>query len=325
MKRLLDLLSKYQIALILTMLALGFIIPDTFSIFNPYNTVFLQIIMFVAGLEMDYKELFAELADWKTLLLTNAAKLVIIPVLVSIPLAVFAPEWSLPFIVAATMPTGLTAHALVAILGGRTSLALVSAATTSLLAPFTIPLVLKFLIGHEVFINTSGMMIQIASAVVLPLLLAGIIQRLVGRRNVLKADVPLRTASLASFALVVASITSAAAIASRNGGERISDIGIDGLIIIVLMLVFWIGTAWFASALLSWRKPIDRATITFCLIYMNYTLGIWVGDMFFREAEIGTKLVAIVILIIALVPAFRLLFPQPKKPVGPVCLPGPHV
>ena len=264
MKGLLDLLSKYQIALILAMLALGFIIPDVFSIFNPYNTVFLQIIMFVAGLEMNYTELFAELADWKTLLLTNAAKLVIIPVLVSIPLAVFAPEWSLPFIVAASMPTGLTAHALVAILGGRTSLALVSAATTSLLAPFTIPFVLKFLIGHEVFINTSGMMIQIASAVVLPLLLAGIIQRLVGRTNILKADVPLRTASSPR--------SRSSSLGSRPPRRRIaqwrrthSDIGLRR-IIILSHASSSDRTAWLASAS-SWRKLVDRATITFCLIY----------------------------------------------------------
>jgi predicted Na+-dependent transporter len=326
MKKILDLLSRYQIALILVMLALGFAVPDAFRPFAPHSTLFLQIIMFAAGLELDYGELFKELSDWKTIAVVNAAKLVLIPILVSVPLAIFAPDWALPFIIAASMPTGLTAHALVTLLGGRTPLALVAATTTSILAPFTIPVMLKLLLGNEVAIEAGTMTLQIAEAILMPLVLAWILQRLFSRRTILKADVPIRAASLASFALVVASITSASAISARNGGSSLASIGWSGLVVVVLMLVFWIGTAWLASALLSWRKPVDRATITFCLIYMNYTLGLWVADQFFREADIGPQLVAIVILIIALVPAFRPLFPKPKRTVvGPVCLLRPHV
>ncbi len=325
MKKLLDVLTRYQIALILAMLALGFVFPYAFKIFNPYNTLFLQIIMLATGLRLDYNELFREMKDWKTIVFTNAMKLALIPLVVYIPLAMFAPQWSLPFIIAGAMPTGLTAPPLVAILGGQTSLALVAAASTSALAPFTIPIVLKFLIGHDVQMDTIGMMWQIAQAVLLPLILAGIIQRLVGRARITKVEDPIRAAGLAAFALVVASITSASAITAARGGQGISSVGLDGLLLATLMLIFWVGVAWLASAFLSWRSPKDRATITFCLIYMNYTLAIWVADTFFRQAEIAPKLVAIVILVIAIVPAFRLIFPKPKKKVvGPVCMVDVH-
>jgi bile acid:Na+ symporter, BASS family len=325
MKKLLDFLTRYQIALILTMLALGFIFPNAFKAFNPYNTPLLQIIMFTTGLRLDFNEVFREMKDWRTMLLTNAMKLAIIPFLISIPLALFAPQWLLPFVIIGTMPTGLTAPPLVAILNGQTSLALVAAATTSALAPFTIPLILKALVGHDVHMDTVGMMWQIAQAVLLPLILAGIIQRLIGRARIEIAASPIRAVGLAAFALVVASITSASAIAAARGGQSVSSIGMDGLVIATLMLFFWIGVSWLASAFLSWRSPKDRATITFCLIYMNYTLAIWVGDTFFRAADIAPKLVAIIILVIALVPAFRLLFPKPKKKVvGPVCMVDVH-
>jgi predicted Na+-dependent transporter len=252
-------------------------------------------------------------------------KLVIIPFLIMIPLAIFAPQWSLPFLIAATMPTGLTAPPLVAILGGSTSLALVISATTAALAPFTIPLVLKVLIGHDVHVNTIGMMIQIADAVLFPLLLAGITQYFVGKNRIEKAAIPIRSISLIAFMLVVASITSAAAVSASHGGQPITSIGLDGLLIATLMVFFWIGVSLLAAVFISWRDAKSRATFTFCLIYMNYTLAIWVGDMFFRELEIAPKLIAIVILVIGLVPAFRLLFPKQKKTVGPVCMVDIHV
>ena len=325
MKYLLDLATRHQIGLIILMLALGFILPHTFSVFNPYNTLFLQIIMFATGLRLDYRELFKEMRDWRTILLGTSMKLVIIPFLIMIPLSMFAPQWSLPFIIAGTMPTGLTAPALVAILGGSTSLALVISATTAALAPFTIPIVLKALIGHDVHVNTVSMMIQIADAVLFPLLLAGITQYFVGKNRIEKVALPIRTISLVSFMLVVASITSASAIAASKGGQSITSIGIDGLLIATLMICFWIGVSLLAAVFLSWRDEKSRATLTFCLIYMNYTLAIWVGDMFFREAQIAPKLVAIVILVIGIVPGFKYLFPKQKKAVGPVCMVDVHV
>lgn len=324
MKKFIDLLTRYQITLIMVMLVLGLVFPRVFNVFSSHSTVLLQVIMFATGIRLDFSELFRELRDWKTMLLATSMKLVITPILISIPLALFAPEWSLPFLIAGAMPAGLTAPALVAVLGGRAPLALVVAVVTSALAPFTIPLILTALAGQSVHLNAPSMIWQTAQAVLMPLLLAGILQRLLGRERIARAETPIRAAGLFAFALILASITAGSAIAASYGGESLLSIGFDGLLIATLMLIFWTGIAWLASAVLSWRSPKDRATITFCLVYMNYTLALWVGNAFFREAEIAPKLIAIILILLALIPAFRFLFPKPKKAVGPVCLLDVH-
>lgn len=317
-KRTVDFVNKYQVVLIIIMLILGLVLPRYFQPLHPFNSFFLQVIMFSTGLHLDFKEFFREIKDWKTLLLGTFMMLVGIPILISIPLYIFAPDWSLPFIIAAAMPTGLTAPALISVVGGRTSLALLLAIATSALAPFTIPLVLYFLAGQSVHVSILDMMWQIGSVLILPLVLAGVIQYRIKKSFLKKTETAMTALSLISFALVVASIASSSFSGSSN--HMIEAIGYDGLLIATLMMIFWLGIAWLATSTLTWRTENDKITISFCLIYMSYTLGLWVADTFFHEMQIAPKLIAIVILVIALVPVFKLFFfltenefPKPKK------------
>lgn len=317
-KRIADLLGRYQLGIIIAMLGLGMFFPTFFKPLNPLNSTFLQIIMFGTGLRLDFGEVFRQLKDWRTLLLANGMMMVGIPVLVSIPLAVFAPEWSLPFIIAASMPTGLTAPIIVSFLGGRTSLALLMAVTTSIVAPITIPLVIKLLAGEEVSVNVLRMMWEITSVIVIPLALAGLIQSKVGLKKLKKHGAAITIANVSAFGLVVASIASASL--AGDGNSSAYNITIDGLIIALLMMIFWFGIAWLSTSILTWRSKQDRLTIAFCLIYMSYALAIWVADEFFRETQIAPRLVAIVILVFALFPVFKMLFPKQRKILGPVCM-----
>lgn len=307
-KEVADWLGKYQIAIIVMMLVMGLLFPGLFSTLRPLNTLFLQTIMFTTGLRLNFAECFSELKDWKTLLLSNGMMLIGLPFLVSIPLAIFAPEWSLPFIIAAAAPTGLTAPAVVALLGGRASLALLIALVTNIFAPLTIPIMLKMLLGRSVDISMVSMMLQISNVIIIPLGLALIIQRHVGFLKVRKYDAPFQILGTLAFGLVVSSVASSS---NRGGtGRFIDHIGNDGFIIALLMMVFWLGIAWLSTTLLRWRNKTDKLTISFCLIYMNYTLSIWIADTFFPKSNAGPKLVLIVILIMALLPIFKIAFPE---------------
>jgi predicted Na+-dependent transporter len=317
-KRIVEFLGRYQLGIIIAMLAMGMFFPAFFKPLNPLNSTFLQIIMFGTGLRLDFKEVVRQLKDWKTLLLANGMMMIGIPVLISIPLGYFAPDWSLPFIIAASMPTGLTAPIIISFLGGRTSLALLMTVSTAIVAPITIPLVLKLLGGHAVSVNVIPMMWEITSVIVLPLALAGFIQSKVGIKKLKKHGTAITLANVSAFGLIVASIASVSF--AEGGTGSAYSITIDGLIIAFLMMVFWFGIAWLTTSLLTWRDKKDRLTIAFCLIYMSYALAIWVADEFFRETQIAPRLVAIVILVFALFPVFKLLFPKHRKILGPVCL-----
>lgn len=314
--RILDFLARYQLVLILLALAGGMLFPNTFLPLNPWNAFFLQVIMFATGLRLDFKEFFREAEDWRALLLANATMLVFLPLLVAIPMAAFAPEWTLPFVLAAAMPTGLTAPAVVGILGGRTSLAVLISVSTSLLSPITVPLVLRVMAGHNVEMDVIGMMLNIASVVIVPLILALVVQRFYTRKRVETHANIIRIASLTAFVLVIASVAASSArpsdggVASQTGFQAI---GLDGLIVVVLMTIFWTGIAWLASAMLAWRNAIDRMTVAFCLIYMNTTLSVWIADKFFHETGIAPKLVAIFIATTVVLPVFKLFIPHDRR------------
>lgn len=313
LKQFADWLGKYQIAIIVMMLVMGLLFPRLFSALRPLNTLFLQTIMFTTGLRLHFGECITEFKDWKTLLLSNGMMLIGLPFLVSIPLAIFAPEWSLPFIIAAAAPTGLTAPAVVSLLGGRASLALLITLVTNVLAPLTIPIMLKMLLGRSVDVSMVSMMLQIANVVIMPLGLALLIQHHIGIDKVEKNDAPFRIIGTLAFGLVVSSVASSS---NRGGGTGrfIDQIGNDGFVIALLMMVFWLGVAWLTSSLLRWRNKTDKLTISFCLIYMNYTLSIWIADTFFPKSYAAPKLVMIVILIMALLPIFKIAFPEQIQP-----------
>ncbi|HWR00037.1 MAG TPA: bile acid:sodium symporter [Candidatus Methylomirabilis sp.] len=316
--RFLDLIARYQLALILAALAAGLVWPSIFLPLNPWNGFFLQVIMFSTGLRLDFVEFMKQAKDWRTLVLANSMMLVILPFLVALPLAFFAPEWTLPFVLAAAMPAGLTAPAVIAILGGKTSLAILIAVSTSVLSPFTIPLVLRVMAGQTVTIDVTSMMANIAWVVIVPLALSALVQWKIKRKRIERFVDPIRLANLAAFALVIASV--AASSAGPTGAPTVTTpgagflgIGTDGVIIVILMTVFWIGIAWLASAMLAWRDTVDRMTVSFCLIYMNTTLGVWIADKFFRETGIAPKLVAIFIATTLILPVFKLFVPKEKK------------
>jgi len=313
MKSFMDVLSRYQLGLVFIALFAGFVVPQWFLLFNPYNGFFLQVIMFATGLRLDFQEFYRELKDWRMMLLANSMMLVILPFLVTIPLKLFAPEWILPFVIAAAMPTGLTAPAVITILGGRTSIAILVAVSTSVLAPIFVPLMLNVLVGSTVAIDTVGMMLNIAYVVILPLALAAALQWKLGKKKVDRAEVPIRLANIMAFVLVIASVTAGSASAPGATADNFYGIGTDGLIITILMTVFWLGIAWLAASIMAWRNQVDRLTVAFCLIYMNTTLGIWVADTYFRETLIAPKLVAIFVATTLILPVFKFFMPKEKR------------
>ena len=316
MSPLLDFLSRYQLALVLMALVGGLMVPWLFLPLNPFNSLLLQLIMLATGLRLNLQEFVHEAGDWRLLVLANGTMLVGLPFLVAIPLATFAPEWTLPFVLAAAMPTGLTAPAVVTILGGRTSLAVLISVSTSLLSPIMIPLVLRVMAGKNIEIDTFGMMLNIAWVVIFPLALAVLMQWKLGKKKIERHASAIRFLSLLAFVLVIASVSASSVATSTAGGDLQNGflaIGTDGLIIVLLMTAFWAGIAWLASAMLTWRNTIDRMTVAFCLVYLNTTLSVWIADKFFHETNIAPKMVAIFIATTLVLPIFKFFIPHDRR------------
>jgi len=75
---------------------------------------------------------------------------------------------------------------------------------------------------------------------------------------------------------------------------------------------------WSAFYIVRWRPVADRVTIALCMLYLNNTLALFVGERFFRALGVVPKQVLLLLVVNALLPvlkfaALRVLKPVPKR------------
>lgn len=298
MQRLRHFLADNQIMLVLAALVAGIVYPSAFVPLAPYTTPMLMVIFFTSSIRLEMDELIGYAKDWKMLVVSNLIMLILLPLAMWIPLAWFAPDWALAFLIVGAMPTGLTIALVADLFGGKASLAMLVSTTTSLLAPLTVPLVLSWLVGQTVAIPTLDLFGSLFLTIVVPFVLAAAVKKEF-RSFVQKNDLLWRETSLILFALLVAAIT-----AGSVRGEPIT-LGWNELGIVIVMTAFMGGIAWFAFATTAWRSPAERITIALCMVYMNNTLALYVGDRFFREQHVVPKLLIILTAVNALLPPIK--------------------
>lgn len=273
-------------------LVLGVVLSDPARIYlAPYVAYFLGTILFFSTIKIDLRDVFGELKEAKTILIITFLMLVVFPLVVFLTTHLMAPQYAVPFLILAAMPAGMTAPFLAEISGGRQSLALVVTVITSLLAPFTIPLLLKLLAGEVVAVSYWDILISLATVIFIPFVLAQLVRWVGGIREIKKKYAKMfRTISLILLGLLVAGIISKQAEALLIGladGDSLVTLGA----LIVLFVIFHIAGYY----LVWWRDRRDRLTITVTLSYMNFTLAVYLVDTFFTDPQIVIPVVLSVI------------------------------
>lgn len=303
MKDIRRLFSENQITVVLIGLVAGLVAPGVFRVFHPWNTLLLQAIFFLSALRVDFRELKGYATDWKMHLLTDGFMLVGLPIAVYYPLSVLAPEWALPFLIALAGPTGMTIALIADFFGGKTTLALIIVLTTSVLAPFTIPAVMQLTIGQTVPVDVWGMLRSLAEAIILPFAVAWLFQR-AAPKVVKKGDRAWRNVSVALFGILIASIV------SKTVGDGAGGIALSFPPQIVAVLVgaflYLAFLIWLSYRMVFWRTVGERITIALCMVYMNFTLSLYIADRFFAEQRVVPKLVVILLILNLMLPAFKI-------------------
>lgn len=303
MKDVRHLLSENQISIVLIGLVAGLIAPGVFRVFHPWNTLLLQIIFFLSALRVNFKDIKEYSVDWKMHLLTDGFMLVFLPLAVYYPMSLLAPDWALAFLIALAGPTGMTIALIADFFGGKTSLALIIVLTTSVLAPFTIPAVMQITIGRDVPIDALGMLRSLAEAIIIPFAVAMLFQRF-APKLVVKGDPLWRTSSVVFFGILIASIVSKTVGAGGTGGVTID---VSWTTVGVLAAAF-LGIAfliWLSYRMVYWRSVAERITIALCMVYMNFTLSLYIADRFFPEQRVVPKLVVILLILNLMLPFFK--------------------
>jgi bile acid:Na+ symporter, BASS family len=268
------------INVLLLSLFLGFVFPQFFAPLNIYSTFFLQVIFFISSLKIDFLEIGQELRHWKTLLLVNFFMLFLLPVIAYTLGGLFFPELILPLLLLASMPAGMTSPLLTELIRGNVPLALLITITTSLLAPFTIPFILQFLSGGSVSIDTTAMILTLIQVIFVPFILAQLLRLFISKPALTKAGRPLKNTSFLFLGTLLTSIV------AKHSSSLHDIFSFEALGGIFQMFLFFILVHFLAFTLFFWRNNRDRLTITLCIVYMNFTLAVFIAQKFFPDPRI---------------------------------------
>jgi len=293
--------SENQIMVVLFGIIVGLIFPKLFAPLAPYTTHMLILIFFCSSLRLELKEIIAYAKDWKMLSMVNGFMLIFLPILMWLPLVLFAPDWAMAFLILGAMPTGMTIALIADLFGGKTTLALVVTATTSLLAPLTVPFVFWVTIGQVVPIPVVALFTNLFITIVLPFIVAMFVKNK-KPKFVIKHDFWWREISIITFGILIATI-----VADTVGAEGRITLSFRDAGLVTVMLIYMSALVTISYFMSWWRTNSEKATIALCIVYLNNTLSLYIANKFFPDARLMTQLVILLLVINFLLPPFRLI------------------
>jgi BASS family bile acid:Na+ symporter len=285
MPRLIRWLSESYLVIMAVALAVGLLVPQAQGLVW-CNTYVLQVIFFLSCIKIDPKQVGSHLKDWKFLLWANFLMLFGFPIAVWLVGGQWAGDFGFALYLLAAMPVGMTAPLLSEVVGGKQTLALVLTVTTSLLAPFTIPLLTQLTYGASVSVDAPGMFKQLALVVFLPFALAMAVRRIWPKavKTVAPATKPV--------AIVLLGVLIAGAVAKQASAILSQAADWPVLLgIVVLLFVFFTVLHVVGYYAFWWKKHEFRATSSVSLTYMNFTLAIFLASQFFPRPGVLMPLV----------------------------------
>jgi len=278
----------------------GVLLPAAAATLAPYTALLLGMIFFLSALSIDVRHILVCLRDVKMVVTVVVCMLFLFAAATFALTQWLAPAFTVAFVLLAAMPVGMTAPLLATISGGRPELALTLAVTTSLLAPFTIPLIIYVFLGAEVSVSFWSMFVDLATIIFIPFVLAQLVSRFL--QPVIGPITPAITPlSLLFLGLLITGVIGQQVLALA--GFSLAVITPSLLGVLALLLVFHLVGFW----LVFWRTVADRVTISVCLTYMNFSLAIYLASEFFADPAVTLTLVVAIIPWVLLLPVFRLL------------------
>lgn len=286
-------------------LLLALTLPDTFAPFGVHGVWLIAAIFFFSSLKVDGAKVLKQLTDIRMLFVSTAMMLFIFPAVVYWVLSALDSPLALPLLILAALPAGMTSPLLVELAGGRPSLAMVITTVTSLLAPFTIPVVIKLLAGATVKVSVGAMMLSLAKVIFIPFFLAQFIRHTVSEQKIGDASFLFKPISVVLLGMLIAGVV------ARQSAPIIAGIYDGTTFLLVLKLtLFFIVLHILGYVSLFWRDSRDKVTASVCLTYMNFTLGILLADQYFNIPSVVIPVVLAVIPWAVLFVPFRFVVAQ---------------
>jgi predicted Na+-dependent transporter len=278
-------LSQSYLIMMLAALLVGVFLPQARAL-TAVNTLILQIIFFISCLKIDPRSVWEHLKDWRFLVLANAVMLIGFPLVIWLLGLAWHSDFEFALFLLAAMPVGMTAPLLVEVAGGKQSAAMVLTVTTSLLAPFTIPLLTKLLYAKSVAVDASSMFVQLALVIFVPFIVAMIVKYALPRSV---AALKNRTKPLS---VVLLGLLITGAVAKQSGPILAYAADFKKFLLAIAGLYVFYLALHLTGYFVFWWKPRDiKQTASISLTYMNFTLAIFLASQFFPRPGILLPLV----------------------------------
>ncbi|MDP3244478.1 MAG: bile acid:sodium symporter [bacterium] len=277
MYRLSNLLESY-IFILIAAIVIGLLIPKQANLFFPFISLILSIIFFLASIKLDLSQFVTEIKNAKIIIFLALFMMLVLPAFVYLVAKLFIPSYAFALLILTAMPVGMTAPLLTEVAGGRVSLALVFVVITSLIAPFSIPFVLKIITGEIVTLNFMDMFLRLAKIIFIPFFLAQII-RYFFHHKIKTSYWTLKPVSIILLGLLIAGVVA-------NQAEVIKINLASFLPAIIIMSIYFLLMPYLMLFLTKKYEIGNRISIAVSVTFTNFTLGIYIAANFFPEPNI---------------------------------------
>lgn len=264
-------LAKNTWLVILIAIVISFAMPSLGTALKPYLNIFLMVLMFLSCLDIDLKEFWKALKDFKIQALILLIVHLVSPLIVLIFFRKFlSDEIFLGLILASVIPAGRASVFLVSIYGGRPVTALVISSISNALSPITVPFLVWLFAKTSIKINPVEMGVAILWLVAVPIAAAIIVRCLGWAKYLIKSASGWSAIFL--FLIIIGIISPIRQVILDNWQKSIWLIGI---VMGLISFDFWLG--WKIG-----KTKVDKITLAVTSSYKNYTLGTLVALSLFN-------------------------------------------
>jgi bile acid:Na+ symporter, BASS family len=262
--------------------------------FSPYIFVMIMVMLFFSFLKIDFSEVFWHAKATSSILFVLCLfKLLIVPALFFFLIRAVWPDYALPVLLLSGISTGVTTPFISGLLGGCTSLVLIMVVITSLLAPFTLPVLVKLLAGTAMEISFLAMVKVLITVVFIPGGAAFLLRHFFSSVSVKLGNMQF-PASLVMFACTNLGVFSKYAPFFTEKPLVLAEVIVMSFILSAAYHVIGYGV--------TWGRKEDRLAGAICFAYMNNGLVIVFASEFF--GPLATSLAVIYML-----PFFAMIVP----------------
>lgn len=269
-------IENYFWVFLLTGLVLGLVYPLYNDFLMASLKPMLMIMLFLVFLKTDLIHILKQITDFKLMTFLVCMYMIIIPVIFFLAINLFNRQLALGILLLTAMPAGVSSPTLTDIVKGNTALSLSITILTAMIAPFTVPLLFKFINYDNFSVNTLEMFKDLAILVFVPLILSQIIKKIVPETINKGKHIFTSVNILILFLIVYTAMGSQRDVILSNSVDILLQIGFLYLVFILLHVIGY---------LMGYNQDKEsKAAITIGAAYMNNGMAIVLAAIYFEPS-----------------------------------------